>query len=342
MKIYIHCGYHKTGSSFIQMMLSVNRTLLKEKGFYYPVSTGDKAAKQGRISPGNGLELSQAIAHRVDNFRKASTILRNWIKAAKKNNCDNLIISNEGLFHSLAGIDFQLFFKQAITEFNLEEVSLLLFLRDPLDHIFSLYKHRGKRGTIPNFKGWVEEKYETFQLTGQFLEQVLPDPQITFSFRKYKNDSQYLSNAVFKDWLQIPSPPLPQNDRVNTSLSLSEILVLESVYKLSGAEKALKMQKAFMKNPNQKPKDDTLKEHYAFQIETFLNNNLPLIEKINKVMPEKEHLIIENQNPPQADLKFANLSREQLNIIIKESSLKISFKEKMLKKMKTVYRKLKK
>jgi hypothetical protein len=344
MKIYLHCGYHKTGSSFIQMMLSTNRSFLKENGYHYPISKDDQAAKQGQISPGNGLKLSQAIHHKEDAFLQAKNILQNWIDEAKKNNCDKLIISSEGLFHSLASIDFQLFFQQMITEFKLDGIALLLFLRDSLDHIFSLYKHRGKRGTIQNFKDWVENNYETLQLTEQFFDKMIPDSNVELSLRKYKNDSQHLSEAVFKDWLQIPTPSIPKSDRVNTSLSLSEIMVLENVYQLLGPEKTLKIQKGFMKNSNPKPKEDKLKTYYAYQIDVFLNKHLPLIEKINLTMPENEHLIIEslNNQPFIADLQFAALSSEQLKLIIMESSLKIGLKDKILKRMKVVYNKLRK
>jgi hypothetical protein len=44
------------------MMLSQNRKELLENKIYYPTAERDKDAKQGRISPGNGLRLSQAIS----------------------------------------------------------------------------------------------------------------------------------------------------------------------------------------------------------------------------------------------------------------------------------------
>ena len=336
MEIYLHIGYHKTGSSFLQMMFSSNRSLLEASGIYYPSEKGDLDAKQGRISPGNGLRLSQAIA--AQNKNDFTDIMLSWIKDARSHNCRALLISSEGLFHSMSNNDFEILFQELGLKTQISQIHALLFLRDPQDHIFSLYKHRGKRGTIPDFMTWVERNYETLELTEQFLDKMDANTQIHLTFRKYKNDSQFLANAVFRDWLNISVPPIPEGDRVNASLSLSEIMVLQIIYGLLGQEKAVRVQQKLLKNNFPKPKEEFLKMHYAYQIGSFIEKHVPLIQRINKKMPEGEHLDVEIQSQPQNNLEFVVLTNEQLKIIIEESNTNVGLKYKVLEKVKRLYR----
>src|SRR5690554_5644080 len=226
MKIYLHIGYHKTGSSFLQMMLSQNRKFLLKNKIHYPKAERDKDAKQGRISPGNGLRLSKAIS--ANNKDEFIDIMSFWVKEAKTNNCDSLLISNEGLFHSMASNHYLDLFEKLKKEHKITEINGLVYFRDSFDHILSLYKHRGKRGTIPSFKDWVENSYETLDLTERFIDKTKSDC-ISWTFRKYKSDSEFMTKSLFSDWLGIESPEIPKNDRVNTSLTLSEIMVLREL-----------------------------------------------------------------------------------------------------------------
>lgn len=54
MEIFIHIGHGKTGSSAIQSFLATNRNLLLKYGVDYPEHGSFSAAKQAKISSGNG------------------------------------------------------------------------------------------------------------------------------------------------------------------------------------------------------------------------------------------------------------------------------------------------
>src|SRR5690554_6076042 len=120
MKIYLHIGYHKTGSSFLQMMLSSNRSLLKRSGIHYPSEERDQDAKQRRISPGNGLRLSQAIT--AQNKKDFLDIMLTWINEAASNKCKTLLISNEGLFHSMSSNDYVNLFQELKLKTEISEI----------------------------------------------------------------------------------------------------------------------------------------------------------------------------------------------------------------------------
>ena len=100
VKLYLHCGYHKTGSSFLQTLFAQNRDYLLENNICFPFSKDDKNMLKGEISPGNGIELVKAI--REKNNALIIDLLEKWVKITLSNNCDSLLISSEGLFHVLA------------------------------------------------------------------------------------------------------------------------------------------------------------------------------------------------------------------------------------------------
>jgi hypothetical protein len=60
VKILLHIGAPKTGSSAIQTFLSINRAVLAERfGVVYPEYPFDKTARLGRPTTGNGAELAR-------------------------------------------------------------------------------------------------------------------------------------------------------------------------------------------------------------------------------------------------------------------------------------------
>jgi len=59
--VYLHVGMGKTGTSYIQSTLSVNRKRLAECGVLYPVLGENKRIRLGGIDSGNGVHLAQSL-----------------------------------------------------------------------------------------------------------------------------------------------------------------------------------------------------------------------------------------------------------------------------------------
>lgn len=83
MKIYVHAGTHKTGSTSIQDICFINKKTLAEQGIYYP-DTGDLTGHH---------DLAFFIQKR--EFERAKNYLDKEIKKAKENNCHSLLLSSE-------------------------------------------------------------------------------------------------------------------------------------------------------------------------------------------------------------------------------------------------------
>jgi|26BtaG_2_1085354.scaffolds.fasta_scaffold00002_236 hypothetical protein len=333
MKIYLHIGYHKTGSSFLQMMLSRNRNLLLENRIYYPMAKRDKDAKEGKISPGNGVQLALAISNQSNN--EFFQILLGWIEEARKNSCSTLLISSEGLFHSLANNEYSKLFKELKKKTEISEIRGLIFIRDPMDHILSLYKHRGKRGAIENFTDWVENDYETLYLTEKFIVKTKSD-EIIWTYRKYKNDSKFMAECLFLNWLEIETPEIPEKDKVNTSLTLSEILVLRELNKVTDKEAVLYLQLEFSKmNVEDKAPDGYLKDYYRKQLDNWFLGNSKIIQSINQVLSAEEKLIIYHANYGTFKDEIISLTSNQVNKMILNRKKKMILLSKLIKRIKS-------
>src|SRR5476649_287445 len=62
MRVVLHIGAQKTGSSAIQVGLARNRDALAKIGCLYPTADNDKTALQGGITSGNGMELAALLS----------------------------------------------------------------------------------------------------------------------------------------------------------------------------------------------------------------------------------------------------------------------------------------
>ena len=323
MKLYIHCGYHKTGSSFLQTVLAKNREYLLHHKIYYPFSKYDKDMLQARISPGNGMELVTAI--RNENNNKILELLKVWINEANKINSQIILLSSEGFFHTFSNYKLLKLFSECCSQLNLDEINALLFYRDPVDHALSVYKHRGKSGKISSFEKWVQNDYETLKLTDNFLN-FYNDFNIKWSFRKYGSNSNVLNQAVFQDWLQIESPNVDNVDRVNVSLTLSEVLAISRLKKLIPDESINDLYTSLITIPvKDKPNEKFLKDYYSKICYDIFKKENDIIEKINTSLPEKECLILESYDSSKVLIESAILSTTQLDFIFKSVEKSTSF-----------------
>ncbi|MCB0744476.1 MAG: hypothetical protein KDC67_11270, partial [Ignavibacteriae bacterium] len=317
------CGYHKTGSSFLQTVFAKNREYLLSNKIYYPISKYDKDMLEAKISPGNGMELVTALRNK-DNS-KILDLLESWIKDAHKNNADLILLSSEGFFHTFSNNKLLELFTDCCKQLAITAIDGLLFYRDPLDHALSVYKHRGKNGKISSFNEWINNHYETLMLTGKFLD-FFKDFSINWSFRKYNSNSLLLNQAVFNDWLKIESPKIDNIDRVNVSLTLSEVLTISRLKNVIPDESIKDIYTSLITIPvKTKPNENPLKEYYSRICYEVFKKDGDIIEKINNQLPEKEHLIVHNVSSDKQLTESAILSTTQLDIIFKSIKRSKSF-----------------
>ena len=291
--LYLHIGIHKTGSSFLQFLLAGNRSYLAEKGFHFPKARKrDENMLLGKISAGNGRELTNLLLK--NNLKGSLAFLEAAFKETESLACSSLLISDERLARALAlpsSIDN---WKVISKKLHINHIRILIFMRDPLDHLISLYKHRAKNGDHENFDKWLIANYETMKMLNSLIS-LLGRYPFEWTFRKYQRDSNFLAVSLFEDWLNIRTPTLPQKDTVNTSLTFSELKLIQSLKgSLPYAIPFIRQSLSELPN-NKKRKDTPISHFFEKQGATFLNQYVNLIETINKQLPEDEQLVL---SPP--------------------------------------------
>jgi len=156
-KLYLHIGFHKTGTSALQEYFHNNREELLKNGVCYIKSYDTRF-------PAN-VDLSWAINDSPPpwaSFNKgtSSEILAYYNKELKANVCDTIIISSE---------DFCLYDQQPHVVGNLKtflndyDVNVVAYLRDPIEFIISLYCHAIRAGAFKSdMKSYLVDHYNFF------------------------------------------------------------------------------------------------------------------------------------------------------------------------------------
>ncbi|MDZ7755183.1 hypothetical protein [Rhodohalobacter sp.] len=74
MKIYLHIGTEKTGSSHLQSIAGINRERLTNEGIWFPKAEKlEQQLLKGEISAGNAQDITDAL--NADDFETCSEII---------------------------------------------------------------------------------------------------------------------------------------------------------------------------------------------------------------------------------------------------------------------------
>ena len=180
----------------------------------------------GRISAGNTLHLAKHI--RNGHWVAAEKWLRRATDEAQALDCDRILLSSEWLLEALAPDDRMAELTRRLEQMGGWSVEFLLVLREPVGQLISLYKHRAKRGTTGSIDAWVVHGYDLPRRLSGIRRQVEADG-VLLVVRGYRKESGALESLFFKDWLGAPVPEGSSNQRVNPSLSLSELVLLRKL-----------------------------------------------------------------------------------------------------------------
>jgi len=229
VKLYLHIGTEKTGSSHLQSLAAVNRSTLEQHGTYFP--RGGRKEQQmlnGQVSSGNAQNLTNAINAR--NWEKVKSILQEHVAKAKERKCKIVLLSNELMVLALNSTTVWEQFDAVIVSAGFTHTRFLLILRNPVEQALSLYKHRAKGGTAADIEHWVPKHYYYGNGLLIFLKAAM-QLQADLVCRKYQSKDGCLEEVFFKNWLGLNIQLKGFDKPVNPSLSFSELLLLKDIYK---------------------------------------------------------------------------------------------------------------
>ena len=231
MRLFLHIGHGKTGSSYLQSWLAANtHALAQQSGLLYPVQSPDTSfrddrALQGRFSMGNGHVL-QALLESPQRPRRWRRHLLNQA-GLSRHQLNGLVFSFEGWAKQLDQLLPPLF--RVADRWGVRRIELLVMVRDPLDHACSLYGQMVKRhGYTAGLEQWLGDYGFTARLL-QSLELIESyRDRIKLTAVHYGRKKKSLLQEL-QEWLELDSlllwqaaPSLP----VNRSLTVDELRLM--------------------------------------------------------------------------------------------------------------------
>lgn len=214
MRVVLHIGATKTGSSALQKFLALNRDRLLESGVYYPeIGTVSNAHHlvSAALHPGafrlHTDALSENAAARRAEF---SDMVQKILETAQANDAEVVILSSEYLW----GAFNDAFYKAWGQALGGVPMSLYAVLRRPDYWIQSSYLQALKGGMATPFDAWYE-KFRKMPAKGADFHAVLSRwrtyaPELTADIRSYE---QLLKNEnLFGDALAITGADLDTDE----------------------------------------------------------------------------------------------------------------------------------
>lgn len=212
MKLYIHGGLNKTGSSYLQVLLETCADDLRILGISYADSQGGY---------GNAAQISHAL--RRGRLDAVQALLVQHYRKAEAAGCESVLLSTEHLYHDIVVPERRLALLDAIFEVGFERPHLLLFFRNPVDHAISCFCHRSGVRDIKVFEDWVSSQYEFPAELRLFFATI--DTGLGMALTALPYEPRELTSGISR-WLDIATLPDPGLPAVNRSVNTYEARLL--------------------------------------------------------------------------------------------------------------------
>ena len=180
----IHVGYGKTGSTAIQAWLFRQHDALKSAGIEYPIPN------YGVGDSGNGSLLLEAL---VQPYQRPW-----WLKAAQESGL-SVLFSREQLARELSepGRCEQL--ALWAQRWGFASVQMLLFVRDPREHCYSLWAQKVKRSGECRSLDVFSAEYDSIHVATNFYQRAIAD-KLEVDVLDFDKHRSFLDTCFLK-WL---------------------------------------------------------------------------------------------------------------------------------------------
>jgi hypothetical protein len=289
MTLLLHCGYHKTASSYLQTCFARNRQLLNQHGIHYPNDPRQKQAARGIPTAGNGAELYDALAR--GDGSKTRHYLRRYLAEAENLGHHSLLLSAESFFCTFAEPAARRLLLQVANEEGVRAIRALLIFRHPVDHAISVYCHRAPSGKLPPFAQWLEEGFATPKSMDAFADNFRLGG-VDWHLCRFQARTDHISQVAFSDWLHIPGAldlsSIPS--MVNVSISIAESELLREFHALFPGCSRYLSHRLKMLPRDLKANESQLRGLYERQAVVYFQRHRAMIEKINCLLPPDQAL----------------------------------------------------
>lgn len=331
MKLLIHVGTEKTGSSHIQTLCVTGRAQLQSNQIWFPegIPKHEKRMRAGLVSAGNGFRLAELMRQGKDADVEAE--LARHVQAARGAECKVVFLTSELLLPYCAGPLTWRRLLESCAKVGFESVSILVVLRDPVDQLISLYKHRARSGTAGQIAEWVTDGYHLPQDLA-VLREELASSGAELIARGYTRRPGGLESIFFNDLLGIHPPTQSIDGEINPSLSLSELELLRLMNARSPALVPF-LQQRLGALPRKAKVQGSAIEGYTLEVARgALWQHREEWQRWNEVLPKSERLTMPDTRPQCTarpdEFGFSSRQLDELDAFIADTA-SFSFSAKL-------------
>lgn len=174
--LYLHVGFGKTGSTYLQSLLYSNADLLYHQGIYYPIDCNVS-------NSGNG--------HLLDSeFIESLSICDNSIS--------KILFSREHFTRELSGERFYPFFSTLLKSSLIGNIYVFMFVRNAFDHCYSLWSQKIKNTSETRSFREFAEQYDSLSVAAAFISTSL-DYGLNLTTVNYSTTASIV--LTFFNWL---------------------------------------------------------------------------------------------------------------------------------------------
>jgi len=304
--LFLHIGHGKTGTSWIQACLRLNRESLEKHGIIYACGEDWLVDNANAITSGNAVNLFKSKEH----FE--SQLAKNQLKLGEA-----LLFSSESIFKYFTKSNAIDYLEEVAAKYGFDTIQLLFFIRNPIDFTVSVMQQRVKRGgvhdiSLTNLHQHPEIGWDRIFHIEYLLNRLKKCKNITLTIRNYSICSDRLIEEV-AGWLAVPVEvfsfqPL---DHINRSLTWPEHFFQLSLNKILGPSSQ------FFSDPLCERLPDIIPEKLLppLEVQEFICLALKeTIERLNLQLPEKHcyQCDIRKPDPIPETLTF---SKMQIKVI---------------------------
>ncbi len=296
-KIILHVGHGKTGSSYLQSLLVLNKDKLRKAGILYPDHASDAMAARGSTTSGNGSLLFDPD-YRLERRK-------------------SVLFSGELLFTDLLKWDAF----DSFAEKHGPNLKILLYTRDVFSHAFSRWGQSVKRGGVhSNLDDFLYKKSSgSYPIVIKWLA-AAETHGFEIVVRNYSRHKDRLGEVFFQDILDVD--PLnvtltrPKEQRVNRSLTPAEHDVQRIFNYAEGKKSASYISDVLVDRlPDLRPAPLRCSQETYEHVRASVT---PAIEEINSQIPSAEAILIEPASDvvrPDPPASASRLSDQQIEAL---------------------------
>lgn len=270
MKLFLHAGLNKTGTSYLQRLFQANQAhLAKNRISYF----------EGQDISGNAGKLSYAL--RARETKALRDTLKRHRAAGDRLGCDTVLMSSELMYHDFILPEQRAELLTQIDAAGFEPPHILLFFREPVSHSISTYCHRSGIRDLGSFQDWVTTKYEFPRELRHFMATVDSTPEVKLYLRPYGRKTLVADTCA---WLGITDLPQALHGDVNSSVNVGEAALLNWLRGVN-PQAAARLRAGLKVLPNEvKSQDTKIRAHWeAIAEQEFVGIN-PELERLSTLL----------------------------------------------------------